>query len=196
MKISPRLLMGRRITHTRGQRRHWHPSRTAWPSHGQTCETCSAAHSIRRTPEKSLGRGAGAAPCGKTCPSFSSGGWKPAPLDGASGAAETWPAETLGRICIVPPGTVLPTASHHLSAHQQLTPVGAGFEEDEELVVLEEDRTPQAISWACWLLTRRSPAHPAPCPSTVGRATSQVPRCIDEQDHGLLHGKHGQEPTK
>lgn len=55
---------------------------------------------------------------------------------------ETWPAEALGRVCVVSPGTVSPTASHHFSAHQQVTSVGAGFEEDEELVVLEEDWTP------------------------------------------------------
>lgn len=77
-----------------------------------------------------------------TCPSFSSGGWKPAPLDGASCATETWPAKTLGRICIVSPSTVSPPTSHDLSGHQQLALLGADFEEGEELVVMEEDWTP------------------------------------------------------
>lgn len=66
----------------------------------QSCGTCSTAHRICWTPEKSLSRGSRAAPCSRTCPSFSSRGWKLAPLNGASSAMETWTAK---------PSTISPT---------------------------------------------------------------------------------------
>lgn len=72
------------------------------------------------------------------------------------------------------PAPSRPPTSHDLSGHQQLTLLGADFEEDEALVVLEEDWTPWAINWACWLLTRSLPSHPVPGPS-IGRAPLQAP---------------------
>lgn len=53
-------------------------------------------------------------------------------------------SETLGRICIIPMcgGSVSLTTSCRFSAHRKFAPVSAGFEEDGELVVLEDNWTP------------------------------------------------------
>lgn len=135
MKISPRLLMGRGITHLWGWRQCWHPSWTARAVEPAALLTGSAEH--LKNPSAAA---PGLLPAAESAPAFP-------PEDG------NW---LLSMEPAVPwrPGQPNPAPSHPLSSRWckvwgRWGTGGAGGRLD-------------ALSWTCWLLTRHSPSHPAP----------------------------------